>query len=88
VKERYYDRRFTERNTDMGIDGGRDSNREVGSAGVFPSYELFVAELCEESDRAMRSMTPSEKRFFETPLRENYVKPNDRGEDGGGPSWL
>jgi hypothetical protein len=56
--------------------------------GCSPSYEPFVAELCEESDRAMRSMTPSEKRFFETPLRENYVKPNDRGEDGGGPSWL
>jgi hypothetical protein len=45
------------------------------------SYELFVAELCEESDQAMRSMTPSEKRFFETLLRENYVKPYDRGEE-------
>jgi hypothetical protein len=29
----------------------------------------------------MRNMNPSEKRFFETLLRENYVKPGDRGED-------
>jgi hypothetical protein len=30
---------------------------------------------------AMRTMAPSEKRFFETLLWENYVKPDDRGEE-------
>jgi len=45
------------------------------------SPELFVATLCEEADFEMREMNPVEKRFFETLLRENYVKPCDRGED-------
>src|ERR1700738_2039895 len=44
-------------------------------------YELFVADLCEQADGAMLRMNATEKRFFETLLRENYVKHCDRGED-------
>lgn len=50
-------------------------------AGCSLCYELFVTDLCNEADYELRKMDPTEKRFFEMLLRENYVKPHDRGED-------
>jgi hypothetical protein len=45
------------------------------------SHDYFRAWLCEEADFLMGYMNPVEKRFFETLLREHYVKPDDRGKD-------
>jgi hypothetical protein len=43
-----------------------------------PSYELFEFMVNKEADRAMRTMDPVEKRFFEALFGGVYVKPELR----------
>jgi hypothetical protein len=45
------------------------------------SYELYEVQVNSQADRAMRTMDPAEKRFFETCFQGVYTPPDQRGQD-------